>query len=360
MKAAHDVQGYFKFNEFRRCLAMSILAIFDVDKKEIDILSKALEETGHELRFYQRQMDMNSVHDNEDIVGIAMFIRPQITSTLLDHLPRLKIISAMSTGYDHIDLQACKARNVTVCNVPDYADNTVAEYAFGLIVSLLRKFRPTFDRINRGIFSRTGLLGTDIKGKTLGLVGAGRIGSHMARLGCAYGMKVIAHDLHPKTDLLEGGNVEFKCIEIVLSEADVISLHVPYNASTHHMINEERLRLFKPSAFLINTSRGKVVDTKALADALREGRLAGAALDTFEGTEMEILVEEEMLRRDDLTAMTLRHAWDEYSIMHSERVILTPYNAFNTEEALERIVTTTAKNINAYFSGHPQNVVTGS
>jgi len=339
---------------------MTELAIFDVDKKEIDVLSKALEGTGQELRFYQRQLDMNSVYNNENIEGIAMFIRPQITSILLDQLPRLRIISTMSTGYDHIDLQACKVRNVTVCNAPNYADNTVAEYAFGLIVSLLRKFKPTFDRIGRGIFSRTGLVGADIKGKTLGLVGTGRIGSNMARLGCAYGMKVIAHDPNPKTDLLEGCSVEFKSMEIVLSEADVISLHVPYNSSTHHMINEEQLRLFKPSAFLINTSRGKVVDTIALSDALRQGRLAGAALDTFEGREMEILVEEEMLRRDDLTAMALRHAWDEFSVMHSERVILTPYNAFNTEEALERILTTTAENFKAYFRGHPQNVVIGS
>ena len=339
---------------------MTILAIFDADKKGTDILSKALGGTGYELRFFQKQLDLDSVRDNGDIEGIAMFIRPKFTSAFLDHLPRLKIISTMSTGYDHIDLQACKVRNVTVCNAPDYADNTVAEYAFGLIVSLMRKFKPTFERIDRGVFSRTGLVGTDIKGKTLGLVGTGRIGSHMARLGCAYGMKVIAHDLHPKIDLLEKYGVAFKSMDIVLSEADVISLHVPYNSSTHHMINEERLRLFKPSAFLINTSRGKVVDTKALSDALREGRLAGAALDTFEGREMEIMIEEEMLRRDDLTAMALRHAWDEFSIMHSERVILTPYNAFNTEEALERILTTTAENIKAYFSGHSQNVVTGS
>jgi D-lactate dehydrogenase len=188
----------------------------------------------------------------------------------------------------------------------------------------------------------------------------GRIGSNMARLGCAYGMKVIAYDPNPRTDLLEGCSVEFKSMEIVLSEADVISLHVPYNSSNHHMINEERLRLFKPSAFLINTSRGKLVDTMALSDALREGRLGGAALDTFEGSEMEILVEEEMLKRDDLTAMALRHAGDEFAIMQSERVILTPYNAFNTKEALERILITTADNIKAYFSGHPQNVVIGS
>jgi D-lactate dehydrogenase len=339
---------------------MTELAIFDVDKKEIDILSKALEGIGQELRFYQRQLDMNSVYNNETIEGIAMFIRPKITSILLDQLPRLRIISIMSTGYDHIDLQACKVRNVTVCNAPNYADNTVAEYAFGLIVSLMRKFKPTFDRIGRGIFSHTGLVGTDIKGKTLGLVGTGRIGSHMARLGCAYGMKVIAHDPNPKTDLLEGCGVEFKSMEVVLSEADVISLHVPYNSSTHHMINEEQLRLFKPSAFLINTSRGKVVDTIALSDALREGRLAGAALDTFEGTEIEVPIEEETLRRDDLTVMAWRHARDEFSIMHSERVILTPYNAFNTEEALERLLTTTAENIKAYFSGHPQNVVIGA
>jgi D-lactate dehydrogenase len=231
----------------------------------------------------------------------------------------------------------------------------VAEYAFGLIIALARKLKPTFERVERGFFSRTGLKGMDLKGKTLGLVGTGRIGCHMARLGWAFGMKVIAHDLRSNATLVEKFGVTFLGLNEVLQQADIISLHVPYLPSTHHLINAERLRLLKPTVLLVNTARGKVVDTKAVSVALREGRLGGVALDTFEGE--EIWIEEEFLKRDDLAAITLKEAMESFSIMRSERAILTPHNAFNTREALERILVTSAENLKAYFSSNPQNVV---
>jgi D-lactate dehydrogenase len=200
-------------------------------------------------------------------------------------------------------------------------------------------------------------MGMDIKGKTLGLVGIGRIGSHMARLGWAFGMKVIAYDVRSDVALKKKYGVQFMSLEEVLEHADVVSLHVPYLPSTHHLINAERLHLLKPTALLINTSRGKVVDTKAVAAALREDRLGGVALDTFEGE--DIWIEEEFLKHNDLPAITLREAMESFSIMRSERAILTPHNAFNTKEALERILITSAENLKAYFGGHPQNVVFG-
>ncbi|HDH11069.1 MAG TPA: hydroxyacid dehydrogenase, partial [Nitrospirae bacterium] len=200
-----------------------------------------------------------------------------------------------------------------------------------------------------------GLMGTDIKGKTLGLIGIGRIGAHMAKLGWAFGMKVIAYDLRPDKALSEKFGVIFAELDDVLQQADVISLHVPYLPSTHHLINEERLRMVKPTAMLLNTSRGKVVDTKAVSTALREGRLGGAALDTFEGE--EVWIEEEFLKRDELAAIPLREAMESFSIMRSEHAILTPHNAFNTREAMDRILITTAENLKAFFSGNPQNTV---
>jgi D-lactate dehydrogenase len=336
---------------------MTKLAFFDVDEKEQAILSKEFAgEKTFELRFNQKSLDKHTACIAKEAGGIGIFIQSKTTHEVLDHLPMVKVIATMSTGFDHIDLNACKARNITVCNVPSYGDNTVAEYAFSLILALARKLKQTLERMERGLFSRTGLMGMDIKGKTLGLVGTGRIGSHMARLGWAFGMKVIAYDVRSDVALKEKYGVQFMSLEEVLEQADIISLHVPYLPSTHHLINAERLRLLKPTALLINTSRGKVVDTKAVAAALREDRLGGVALDTFEGE--DIWIEEEFLKRDDLPAITLREAMESFSIMHSERAILTPHNAFNTREALERILITSAENLKAYFSGHPQNVVT--
>lgn len=335
---------------------MTKLTFFNVDEKEQAVLLNAFDgEKTFELSFRQESLNVHTGTIAKDAEGIGIFIQSQITQEVLDLLPQLRIVATMSTGFDHIDQEACKARNITVCNVPAYGDNTVAEYAFGLIIALARKLKPTFERVERGFFSRTGLMGMDIKGKTLGLVGTGRIGSHMARLGWAFGMKVIACDVKPNATLAEKFEVTFLSLEEVLQQADVISLHVPYLPSTHHLINAERLRLIRPTAILVNTARGKVVDTKAVSVALREGRLGGVALDTFEGE--EVWIEEEFLKRDDLAAITLREAMESFSIMRSERAILTPHNAFNTREALERILITSAQNVKAYFSGSPQNVV---
>ena len=335
---------------------MTKLAFFNVDEKEQAVLLKAFEgEKAFELSFRQKPLDVHTATIAKDADGMGIFIQSQVTQEVLDLLPQLRIIATMSTGFDHIDLEACKSRNITVCNVPAYGDNTVAEYAFGLIIALARKLKPTFERVERGFFSRTGLKGMDLKGKTLGLVGTGRIGSHMARLGWAFGMRIIAYDVKPDATLVEKFDVTFLGLDEVLQQADVISLHVPYLPSTHHLINAERLRLLKPTALLVNTARGKVVDTKAVSVALREGRLGGVALDTFEGE--EIWIEEEFLKRDDLAAITLKEAMESFSIMRSERAILTPHNAFNTREALERILVTSAENLKAYFSGSLQNVV---
>ncbi len=336
---------------------MTKLAFFDVDDKEQNTLSRAFgKEEAYALSFYRKSLDIQTADGAKNAEGIGIFIQSRITQEVLGLLPRLKTIATMSTGFDHIDLSACKARNITVSNVPSYGDNTVAEYAFGLIIALARKLKPTFERVERGIFSRAGLMGTDIKGKTLGLVGTGRIGAHMARLGWAFGMKVIAYDLRPDKALSEKFGVIFTGLDDVLQQADVISLHVPYLPSTHHLINAERLRRVKPTALLLNTSRGKVVDTKAVSTALREGRLGGAALDTFEGE--DVWIEEEFLKRDELAAIPLREAMESFSIMRSERAILTPHNAFNTREAMDRILITTAENLKAYFNGNPQNLIT--
>ena len=335
---------------------MTKIAFFDVDEKEQNTLSRAFDnEESCELSFYRKSLDIHTADSAGDAEGIGIFIQSRITQDILGLLPRLKTIATMSTGFDHIDTDACKARSITVCNVPSYGDNTVAEYAFGLIIALARKLKPTFERVERGIFSRAGLMGTDIKGKTLGLIGIGRIGAHMAKLGWAFGMKVIAYDLRPDKALSEKFGVIFAELDDVLQQADVISLHVPYLPSTHHLINEERLRMVKPTAMLLNTSRGKVVDTKAVSTALREGRLGGAALDTFEGE--EVWIEEEFLKRDELAAIPLREAMESFSIMRSEHAILTPHNAFNTREAMDRILITTAENLKAFFSGNPQNTV---
>lgn len=335
---------------------MTKLVFFDLDEQEQAVIHDTFaREGGYDVAMHSEPLTIQRASAARNADGIGVFVQSRVTREILDQLPNLRIIAAMSTGFDNIDLEACRARNIAVCNVPSYGDNTVAEYAFGLMLALTRKFRPTFRQVEQGEFSREGLRGTDLKGKTLGLIGTGRIGSHLARLAWAAGMTVVAYDPHPKPNLTEQYGVNFLNLEEVLRQSDIVSLHVPYTKSTHHLINAERLALFKHTAFLINTSRGKVVDTMAVSDALRDGRLGGVALDTFEGE--QVWIEEEFLKRDDVAAIALREAMESFSILHSDHTILTPHNAYNTVEALGRILTTSIDNIRAFFADNPQNVV---
>ncbi len=335
------------------------LVFFGLDEHEQDVIWKAFAGPGgYEIALHTEPLTIENVSLARDAEGIGVFVMSRVTREVLDRLPELRVIAAMSTGFDHIDFVTCRSRNIAVCNVPRYGDTTVAEFAFGLILALARRFRPTFARVDRGDFSRVGLQGTDIAGKTLGLIGTGRIGSHLARIAHAAGMEVIAYDLKPNPALTEDYGVRYMDLDELLQEADVISLHVPYTKATHHLIDAERLRLVKSSALLVNTARGGVVDTGAVADALRDGRLGGVALDTFEGE--EVWIEEEFQGADEASAEELRDALASFALLHSDKAILTPHNAFNTREAVERILATSIENIRAFFAGHPQNVVAGT
>lgn len=335
------------------------LVLFDLDEHERDMVRGAfVPESDYEIDMHSEPLTNENASIAHDADGIGIFVTSHATREALNQMPNLKMIAAMSTGFDNIDVDACRERNIAVCNVPSYGANTVAEYAFGLILALARKFRPMFARTAQGDFSRTGLVGIDIAGKTLGLIGTGHIGSHLARMANGAGMNVIAYDPHPKSDLTRDYGIRYLDLDDVFRQADVISLHVPYVESTRHLVNAERLRLVKDTALLINTSRGGVVDTRALATSLNEGRLGGVALDTFEGE--EVWIEEEFAEVGEPSAVELREALESFSILHSDRVILSPHNAFNTLEALERILVTSIENIKAFFVGDPQNIVAGT
>jgi D-lactate dehydrogenase len=338
---------------------MTKLVFFGLDEHEKDVIWKAFAgPSGYDIALHTEPLTIENVSLARDADAVGVFVMSRVTREVIDRLPDLKMIAAMSTGFDHIDFVACRERNIAVCNVPTYGESTVAEFAFGLILALARRFRPTFERVGRGDFSRVGLAGMDLAGKTLGLIGTGRIGSHLARIAHAADMKVIAYDLRPNPALTEEYGVRYMDLDELLREADVISLHVPYTKTTHHLINVERLRLVKDTALLVNTSRGGVVDTRAVAGALREGRLGGVALDTFEGE--QVWIEEEFMGAEEASADELRDALASFSLLHSDRAILSPHNAFNTRGAVDRILDASIENIRAFFAGNPQNVVAGT
>ncbi len=287
--------------------------------------------------------------------ALSVFIYSKVNKQILDMLPKLKLIVTRSTGFDHIDIEECKKREITVCNVPFYGENTVAEHTFALILSLSRNVHKSYVRTLRNDFSIEGLKGFDLKDKTLGVIGAGHIGLHVIRIAKGFGMKVIAFELNKNNFLSEVLGFEYKPLEEVLKTADIVSLHVPYNQHTHHLINKKNIRLFKKGAILINTSRGGLIEIEALIDGIGKGIIAGAGLDVMEGE--EYIREEKQLLFDKTKTDVIAKIAKSHELLKRDNVVFTPHIGFFSQEALERILDTTADNVAAFYSGKKQNVI---
>ena len=290
-----------------------------------------------------------------DAEVVSPFIYTKMTAEVLTKLPKLKLIATRSTGFDHIDVAECAKRGVTVCNVPFYGENTVAEHTFALILALSRKVHEAFVRVRAGNFSLDGLRGFDLKDKTIGVVGAGHIGLHVIRIARGFGMKVVAFDVRRDHFLAEVLGFDYADLDSLLGRSDIITLHAPYNKHTHHLINRDNVSKIKRGAILINTARGGLIDTEALLTALDKGILAGAGLDVLEGEES--IYEESALLGDAVNPEKLRIAIQNHVILKKPNVVFTPHNAFNSQEALERILDTTADNIQSFVAGQSKNVV---
>ena len=328
----------------------------EVKPWERDLLAHADEYSEWQASFVEDAADELPPAEKAAVQVLSCFIRSRMDASLLDACPNLRLISTRSTGFDHVDVSECRARGITVCNVPRYGENTVAEHTFGLILALSRNLYEAVDRVKRGNLSIDRLRGFDLYGKTLGVIGAGSIGLHVIRIGRAMSMRVLAHDVQPQPLLADVLGFEYVELDALLRESDVLSIHVPLLESTYHLLDAEKLRLMKPSAILVNTARGAIVDSKALLTALNEGKLAGAALDVLEGEEV-ITEDRVLLLEEPVSLEKLRLAVEAYQLMHHPRVIVTPHIGFYSGEALERILFTTVQNIRAFLAGHPHNVV---
>ncbi len=330
-----------------------VVAVFEVQSWERAYLERALE--GLECRFSPERLGPATLDLARDAEVLSGFIRSPVGPAELAALPRLRLVATRSTGTDHIDVAACAARGVVVANVPRYGENTVAEHTFALILTLSRRIHEAVERTTRGDFGARGLTGFDLKGKTLGVVGAGAIGLHVIRIARAFGMDVVAYDVRPQELLAEVLGFAYAPLDDVIARADVLTLHVPATPATHHLIDRRRLAAMKRGAILVNTARGSVVDTEALLWALDEGQLAGAGLDVIEGEEH--LAEELQVLRTPQLPDTLRQLVTGHALLHRANVVYTPHIAFNSREALERILATTVENVRAFLRGEPRNVV---
>lgn len=332
-------------------------AFFEIEEWEIPLLKERLKE--FELSFNEEKLSPSHYKEIADVEVLCPLIYSTIDAEVLKHLPKLRFVATRSTGFDHIDLSACKARNVAVANVPTYGENTVAEHTFALILALARKIAPSIERTRRGNFSLEGLRGFDLQGKTLGVVGVGHIGRHVIRIAKGFGMEVVAYDLHRNDQAAQEMGFNYAPLEEVLGRADIVTLHVPYTQATHHLIKTDTLKLFKKGAYLINTARGAVCDTTALLQGLEQGIFAGLALDVLE-EECELKEERELLTKAFTQKCDLVTVLENHILLTNPKVLITPHNAFNSTEALERILEVTIDNIGAFARGKPINLVQSS
>lgn len=334
---------------------MTIIHIYDTTLDDQNQLQAQLAQAG-DVRFSAEPLTAANVDAEAEVISV--FVTSPVDRDLLTKFPRLKLIACRSTGFNHIDLPAASERGVTVVNIPSYGEHTVAEYTFGLLLALTRRIITASEAFQAGTADHDGLRGMDLSGKTLGLIGTGHIGRNVAAIATGFGMPVLAYDAYPDAAWANKAGIAYAKLDEVLSTSDIITLHIPYSEAVHHLIDAAKLKLMRPTAIVVNTARGELIDTEALLEALVAGQLQGAALDVFEGESL-VDVHNELRTLRQRGKQELLEQGVELDILRKlPNVLVTNHNAFNTTEALGRINQTTAANITKFLAGQTQNSVT--
>lgn len=290
---------------------------------------------GHEIVAYDtKEEDQDKLAERGRDADIIIIANQPFRKNVIEKCENLKLLSVAFTGVDHIDVDFCKEKGIRVCNAAGYSTNAVAELAFGLAISVLRNI-PACDTVCRKEGTKAGLVGGELFGKTFGIVGTGAIGGKVAKIAQAFGCRVVAYSRTVKPEM-EGLGIEYMSLEEVLKVSDIVSLHVPLNDKTKGLIGEKEITLMKKNAILLNTARGPVVDSEALAKALNEEKIAGAGIDVFE---MEPPVP------------------GDHPLMHAKHTVVTPHVAFASHEALFTRAQIVSANILKWEDGTPQNVI---
>ena len=335
---------------------MKILYTYETEQEKSYIAEKL---SMHDVVFHAGSLQDNPPTggwSGEDIECLCIFVNSTIGNAECEQFPDLKYIATRSTGFDHIDMKCAHERSIVVSSVPSYGEHTVAEYAFALLLTLSRNMSAASKRVQEGSFSSEGLSGFDLYGKTIGVLGTGKIGKNVIKIARGFGMTVTAFDLYPDQGFAKENNFAYTSLEEVISHADIISLHLPQTTDTEHIIDKVMISKMKKGSIIINTARGSLIDTAALVWGLKEGIIAGAGLDVLDeegyvADEMKLLSHDSP-DPDELKTLLLNH----YLIDHPH-VVITPHNAFNTREALQRILDVTVENIQRFTSGSFLNVV---
>lgn len=327
-------------------------AFFELENWEREYFQKEI--TNNELVFFDEPLSSETPGLETFDVAI-IFIHSQMNKELLDKMPNLKFITTMSTGFDHIDTEECKNRNILISNVPTYGETIVAEHAFALLLAISRRLPESIERVKEGNFMPSGLTGFELRGKTIGVIGVGSIGTNVIRIARGFGMNAIVYKRTPDYALEKELGCKFVELPVLYQQSDIITLHIPYSKETHHYVGEEQFNMMKDGVVIINTARGALIDSMALLMALDTGKVKAAGLDVLE--EEPLLEEEKDLLSLSFEKDKLMTILEDHMLVKHPKVIVTPHNAFNSNEALHKIVETTHQNLTGFMSNMPLNVV---
>ncbi len=312
------------------------IAMFDSKQYDIDSFETLKGDNIH-IKYFETKLNEDTAHLAKGYDGVIVFVNDDVSSGAIDVLCSLgvRLIALRCAGYNNVDLKSAKDR-ISIIRVPAYSPHAVAEHAIGMLLTSIRRIHRAYIRSKDFNFSLNGLTGFNLNGRTVGVVGTGKIGRVFCDICKGFGMRVIAYDLYPDKNL----DVEYVSLDTIYKESDIISLHCPLTKDNYHMINEDTIALMKQSVILVNTSRGSLIDAEALLDAIKGKRIGGACLDVYE-EESELFFEDNSLHivRDDILAR----------LISMPNVLITSHQAFLTEEALGNIAETTLSGINDFF-----------
>ena len=327
------------------------LFFFSLTPDLADYLGKKMKGWPHQI--IPDVLSMDKLDSKTEILGV--FTDSKVTKQVFDKLPKLKIIITFSTGFDHVDLAEAKRRKIPVCNVPTYGDYTVAQHTLTLMLALSKKLFESVKRVKEGNYDYHGMRGFDLKGKTLGVIGTGKIGQQLIRMIKGFEMNIIAYDPFPNKPFAKEFGFPYVTLDKLIKTSDIITLHVPLLKETHHLLNKKNLKLVKPGAYIINTSRGGLIDGEALLTGLQSNRIAGAGLDVLE--DEEIMRDPVLLFSGKCQECTIKNSLFNSMLIDHPRTIVTPHNAFNTIEAIYRIIDTSLDNLKTWQTGKTKNSV---
>ncbi|MFW6030331.1 MAG: 2-hydroxyacid dehydrogenase [Halanaerobiales bacterium] len=312
-----------------------MLEPISVSNQVLKKYGEKFEKMGHEFITYDdRVEDDDILIERAKDAEVLIITNLPLSAKVINSCTKLKMISVAFTGIDHIAMDVCRKTDITICNSSGYANQAVAELVFGFLINIMRNMLPC-DQVTREGKTRAGLVGNEIAGKKFGVVGTGAIGMRVIEIAKAFGCEILANDINENEKALELG-VKYLDIDSLMSESDVITLHVPLMDSTRNLIDQEKINLMKENAIIINCARGPVVDSEALADALNKGKIAGAGIDVFE---ME-------------PPIPANHP-----LLNSKSTLLTPHVAFASEESFVKRADIVFNNIEKWLEGNPQNVM---